>query len=110
MPSTRTYQRTRPALSVNFIETHEQIEGYWTHLYTPLMLNREAGVQDYDLDPQYNYTVGASPGANVRAHLDYGTLSHLASTIMANGSAGSIYTKVRKTPSWPRSWANFSLL
>ena len=82
MPSTRTYQRTRPALSVNFIETHEQIEGYWTHLYTPLMLNREAGVQDYDLDPQYNYTVGASPGANVRAHLDYGTLSHLASTIM----------------------------
>jgi microcystin degradation protein MlrC len=22
----------------------------------------------------------------------------------------SMFTKVRKTPSWPRSWANFSLL
>ena len=43
------------------------------------MLNREAGVQGYDLDPKYNHTVGASPGANVRAHLNYGTLSHLAS-------------------------------
>ena len=91
MPGTRTYTRTRPALSVNFIENHRQIEGYWTHLYTPLMLNRESTV---DNDPKYNGTVGLSAGANVRAHLDFGTLSHLTSILMPNNSAHSIYSKL----------------
>ena len=72
MPQTRTYIQARPPLSMHFVETGEQIRGFHTHFYTPLMLNRELG-QSIDRDPKYNWTVSDDPGLNVLAHLDYGT-------------------------------------
>jgi hypothetical protein len=44
---------------------------------------------------------------------DYGTCHTLAQVKFAPADkvfAGATYTQVRKTPSWPRSWGNLSLL
>jgi hypothetical protein len=40
-------------------------------------------------------------GVNIDAHVD---------AVLAEGGSIDQVTQVRKTPSWPRSWANFSLL
>ena len=39
----------------------------------------------------------------------YGVPVYYFSTMRYAHVAGDLYTKVRKPPSWPRSWANFSL-
>jgi alpha-galactosidase len=98
MPQTRTYIQTRPPNSIHFVETGEEVRGYNTHHYTPLMLNRELA-QSADRDPRYNFTVGDDPGLNLLAHLDYGALSHLCARLVKNGSVDSIYRRL--TPITP---------
>ena len=79
------------------------------------LANLQAG-DGYYLDPGVNGGwCKTIPAANVEAvREDVGTgdwqTHHTGVTYLPHSAATELRWKVRKTPSWPRNWANFSLL
>jgi hypothetical protein len=78
--------------NLHFLEDSEETRVQFSHLFTPLTLNR-FGAQIHDLDPKYNNTcknksdVAACTGANVMDNLDYGVASYLYDGLFAKGSS-----------------------
>eukprot|EP01052_Picozoa_sp_SAG31_P013221 SAG31_NODE_791_length_12069_cov_22.664411_4_plen_1018_part_00 len=94
--SNRTVAGEPGGANLHFREDSPQFTSVWTHLFTPITLNRYGG-QRGDLDPKYNTTcpghgVYMSPecvGKNIGDNLDFGLATFLYDGLFPNKSSSA---------------------
>jgi hypothetical protein len=85
--------------NLHFREDSPQATSVWTHLFTPITLNRFGG-QRMDLDPKYNascpstrhdapFMTAACVGRNIADNLDFGVATFLYDGLFPNKSSSS---------------------
>ena len=59
---------------------------------------------------QHTYCDSFQTEAEFEQMFDHAQYDRMRARYGAGAAFPRVYAKVRKTPSWPKSWANFSLL